>query len=391
MLHILLLILKIIGIVLLVILGLLLAAVLLVLLVPLRYRLNGSWHGGPAGQVRVTWLLHAVSLLAAYENGLDITAKLFGFTVFHSAAAEGGETDEAVEDIDSQDADAAGWQEDEVEGTKRPVGWQEEGTDGTNWSADEADMDIDIPDDGEPVNATSLEMDDGSGMEGGVESVAEEVAEAIDNQDADAAGLQEEGADGAKQPVNEAEVIDISRQPTLEEQLRQDEADSEDASFGDTDLNEDALSGGIDFIDRIEDIFDRIGEKLEWADKKRRWIERFLEDPKNQKTIRLVWRQAKAMLCHILPRKAAGQVTFGFDDPAMTGNVLAACSVLFAMYGTQLTVTPDFENKVIDGDLQLQGRICIGTLAARTVRVMIDRNLWRMIKKVRKFLESGGK
>ena len=65
MLHILLLILKIIGIVLLVILGLLLAAVLLVLLVPLRYRLEGSWHGEPAGKVRVTWLLHAVSVLAS--------------------------------------------------------------------------------------------------------------------------------------------------------------------------------------------------------------------------------------------------------------------------------------------------------------------------------------
>lgn len=361
MLHILLLILKIIGIVLLVILGLLFAAVLLVLLVPLRYRLNGSWHGGPAGQAQVTWLLHAVSVLAAYENGLDITAKLFGFTVFHSAAAEDGETDEAVEDIDRQAADAVGWQEDEVDGTKRSVGWQEEGTDGTNWSADEADMDIDMPDDGEPVSAMSLETDADSDAEDG-----------------------EGNAD-------EAEVIDISRQPTLEEQLRQDEADSEEASSGGIDRIEEALFGDIDLIDRIEDIFDRIGEKLEWADKKRRWIERFLEDPKNQKTIRLVWRQAKAMLCHILPRKAAGQVTFGFDDPATTGNVLAACSVLFAMYGTQLTVTPDFENTVIDGDLQLQGRIRIGTLAARTVRVLIDRNLWRMIKKVRKFLESGGK
>ena len=61
------------------------------------------------------------------------------------------------------------------------------------------------------------------------------------------------------------------------------------------------------------------------------------------------------------------------------------------MYGTELTVTPDFGNAVIDGDLRLKGRVRAGTLAVRAVRVLIDRNLWRMIKQVRKFLESGGK
>ena len=89
MLHILLFILKIIGIVLLAALGLLLAALLLVLLVPVRYRLDGSWHGSPAGKVRVTWLLHAVSVLVSYENGLEIGAKLLGFSVFHTASGEG--------------------------------------------------------------------------------------------------------------------------------------------------------------------------------------------------------------------------------------------------------------------------------------------------------------
>ena len=389
MLHILLLILKIIGIVLLVILGFLLAAVLLVLLVPLRYRLDGSWHGGPAGQVRVTWLLHAVSVLAAYENGLDITAKLFGFTVMHTAF--GGE---------SEGADEAGEQENGPDGTPRPAdeadmsdgdgaaadmsdgdGAAADTPDGDGAAADMSDGDetvadmpdgngaeADIADDGETVGAMSLET---SGGAGAADGAAEDTFEAA----GDVCGAAEpETADpGAEEPI--AEGIDVSALPDLDEQLRQDEAEPDDT----------------DLIDRIEEIFDRIGEKLEWADRKRRWVERFLEDPKNRKTIRLVWRQATAILKHILPQKAAGQVTFGFDDPATTGKALAACSVLYAMYGTELTVTPDFGNAVIDGDLRLKGRVRAGTLAVRAVRVLIDRNLWRMIKQVKKFLESGGK
>ncbi len=382
MLHILLLILKIIGIVLLVILGLLLAAVLLVLLVPLRYRLEGSWHGEPAGKVRVTWLLHAVSVLASYENGLDITAKLFGFTVLHSAS--GGEAND--------EASEAGEWDDEIDG------------------------EADIADDGGIVSAASLETDNGAAniagdlsgtvdAAGAADSTVEDTSGIADSADAadstagdssgtaDSADAADSTAEDSSGTVDSAYVadsqdkditegIDISQLPTLEEQLRQDENEHNPPG---TEESSD------DIIDKIESIFDRIGEKLEWADRKRRWIEHFLEDPKNQKTIRLVLRQAEAMIRHILPQKATGQITFGFDDPATTGNLLAACSVLYALYGTKLTITPDFENAVIDVDLQMKGRIRVGALAARAIRVLIDRNLWRMIKQVRKFLESGGK
>ena len=380
MLHILLLILKIIGIVLLVILGLLLAAVLLVLLVPLRYRLEGSWHGEPAGKVRVTWLLHAVSVLASYENGLDITAKLFGFTVLHSAS--GGE--------ENEEAGEAGEWDDEIDG------------------------EADIADGDEIVSVTSLETDNGAAGAAEVSPGTADSADAADSAAGDTSGTINaagtangtagdtheaassvdnvtenisETADSAHMADSQTEEtitegIDISQLPTLEEELRQDENEHNPPG---------AEESSDDIIDKIENIFDRIGGKLEWADRKRRWIERFLEDPKNQKTIRLVWRQAKAMIRHILPQKASGQITFGFDDPATTGSVLAACSVLYALYGTELTITPDFENAVIDGNLQMKGRIRAGALAVRTVRVLIDRNLWRMIKKVRKFLESGGK
>ena len=83
MLHLILGILKVIGIILLVLLGLVLLAILVLLFVPVRYRLSGKKEAelleGAAG---VSWLLHLVSLTAEYkEKQLAVKLKLFGIPV----------------------------------------------------------------------------------------------------------------------------------------------------------------------------------------------------------------------------------------------------------------------------------------------------------------------
>ena len=74
-------ILKIIGIILLVILGLALFLLLTVLLVPVRYRGAGSWHEKPEGQIKVTWLLHILSVQASYLETLELSVRIFGIRI----------------------------------------------------------------------------------------------------------------------------------------------------------------------------------------------------------------------------------------------------------------------------------------------------------------------
>ena len=64
----LLLILKIIGIILLILLGLILLILAVVLFVPVRYQVSGSIGEKTTVRIAVTWLLHAVSWRAAYEE-----------------------------------------------------------------------------------------------------------------------------------------------------------------------------------------------------------------------------------------------------------------------------------------------------------------------------------
>ena len=79
MVHILLLILKIIGIILLIIAGLLLLAVITVLFVPVRYRILADYHGHFKGKLHVGWLFNLLRINMSYDKESDIRVKALFF------------------------------------------------------------------------------------------------------------------------------------------------------------------------------------------------------------------------------------------------------------------------------------------------------------------------
>lgn len=87
MLHIILLILKIIGIVLAVVLGMLFLVLISVLFVPVRYRVRAERQEGDDSPpvevyVKVTWLLHLVNVLVRYPGRVAVRVRIFVFTLF---------------------------------------------------------------------------------------------------------------------------------------------------------------------------------------------------------------------------------------------------------------------------------------------------------------------
>lgn len=84
MVHILLLILKIIGIILLIIAGLLLLAVITVLFVPVRYRILADYHGHFKGKLHVGWLFNLLRINMSYDKECDIMVKALFFTLYDS-------------------------------------------------------------------------------------------------------------------------------------------------------------------------------------------------------------------------------------------------------------------------------------------------------------------
>ncbi len=380
MLHIIGVILKIIGIVLLTVLGLLLAVLLLALLVPVRYRLSGSYHEKPAGGVDVSWLFRAVVLSVTYEDGLMIAAKLLGRKVFQTGGAEAeDEAEEWTEDAWDEAEDALREAADGGEKTAENASGAENTDPADAGARSQGQELLELPDvvkDGDGGRPA------GEGSEGPELQATELDRPAGESSKAGRAA--DESADGLSAKDETAEEHPGESGPEI--RAGETGAQGEDRTEEESQVSA-AEEPGLE--DRIEALFSKISEKLKWAEGKRRWGMRFINDSRNRKVFALLWRQVKALLRHVLPRKARGRLVLGFEDPAVTGQVLAACSVFYALYGDDLTVTPDFEDPVIDGELEIKGRVRLGVIAVLAARVLIDRNFWRMIKQVRRFLAKG--
>ena len=115
MLSTLLFILKIICIAVLAILGLVLFAVLLMLFVPVRYRLSCSYKEDFTARVKITWLLHILSVLATYDHSLELSIKLFGFPLGKGKRG-GGEEEEPENGAEGDGEKDGGFGKQEREG-----------------------------------------------------------------------------------------------------------------------------------------------------------------------------------------------------------------------------------------------------------------------------------
>ena len=137
----LLLILKIIGIILLILLGLILLILAVVLFVPVRYQVSGSIGEKTTVRIAVTWLLHAVSWKAAYEEeGFSSQLRIFGIARSGKKPddAESGEDDREDGAEESEECSAA----DDIHAAQRADGPQADGeqkTDGTPADGEQRD------------------------------------------------------------------------------------------------------------------------------------------------------------------------------------------------------------------------------------------------------------
>lgn len=92
---------------------------------------------------------------------------------------------------------------------------------------------------------------------------------------------------------------------------------------------------------------------------------------------------------HIVkPAKLEGEIHFGFDDPAMTGETLGALACVLPLYQNYLTIYPDFENACLDGYLRGKGKIYLGAIGLLLLKILWNKNLIKVTKKVQTIIEA---
>jgi hypothetical protein len=74
----------------------------------------------------------------------------------------------------------------------------------------------------------------------------------------------------------------------------------------------------------------------------------------------------------------------GLKSSADTGMMLGKIAAFYPMYGRWLTIEPDFYNKVIEGDIDIKGRIYLFRVVGPVLRMALTRDFWRTYKLAKK-------
>ena len=112
------------------------------------------------------------------------------------------------------------------------------------------------------------------------------------------------------------------------------------------------------------------------------WWKEFLGNEKTKAAISLVWKDAKGLIRHVLPTKVEGQVTFGCDDPSITGTVLAVLGMTFPFHQNRIQVTPLFDGEnQLTGNISLKGRIYGIMFVKAALEIYINKNVKYVINR----------
>ncbi len=132
---------------------------------------------------------------------------------------------------------------------------------------------------------------------------------------------------------------------------------------------------------KLKFFFHRICDTLKTVKDKKEKLQAWVSNKENQKTMKLFLRQLKKLIRHILPRRGKGDVTFGFDDPYMTGQILTYASVIYPFCHKHLNLYPVFDQAVFKAEGNFRGRVRIGTVLAVGGRMLLHKNFRVLLKK----------
>lgn len=138
---------------------------------------------------------------------------------------------------------------------------------------------------------------------------------------------------------------------------------------------------------RVLELPFRLLEKLEQKIQAGRRLKRKWESVKKffrSKMFREALLHAKKEVLYFLkkaaPKKVTGTVRFGFNDPALTGETLGILGMIYGKLPKDLSIQPDFEQEILQGDVRMKGSFQAVTAAGIALRLFRDQNLRKTIR-----------
>lgn len=313
MLHILLSLLKIIGIFLLILFCILLFLIVAVLAAPVTYELSGDWKGTMQLQGRIRWLYRIVGISICMENMQpQVRVSFFGHVPGSGKKKKSGEDRQeysaeepfSEEELFTENRTGTEKLFPEVspecpEPEKVPVSEKTDSEEGAN-----------LPEKQEPRDLPDSEIEN-----------CEDLPDSADEPDMD-------------------RLLDEELQRAEKEKKSADRRKKAGKKRMETENSEERNS----LSDMVNRVLDFINEPSV-----RRLLSRF------QKSICHIFR-------HLRPSRLQIQARVGTDDPALTGKIMELAAVLYAFYQENIQITADFDEKVLEAGFFVKGWLVPGYL-----------------------------
>ena len=347
MLHILLFILKIIGILLLSILGLILLILALVLLVPVRYRagLQMRTIADYSADGKVSWLLGLICLTGGYDGEqVKLDIRIFGHSLLHKKPKKQKKRRKKPPKRPTEEQPAA-----------RKIQAEKEEIEPENTECAPI-VEQDWPEQDEKTSVQEISVAE----DGGTDADEAEISD-IEDGGTDADEVEQTSGTHEKNHIWQKLRNRFRRLSRLPSQIRQ-----KASSIGHTWQN----------LSKRKEHLQSTVEKYHSF-----WNRTCTQAAKDH-----ILKEVKYLLRHILPRKLEGILTFGFEDPATTGQVLGILCVLAVFTGNHLEVNGNFEGKMLEGDVSIKGHVRLCHMAKSAISLLIDKNIRKTIKEFRRLM-----
>ena len=99
----------------------------------------------------------------------------------------------------------------------------------------------------------------------------------------------------------------------------------------------------------------------------------------------------KKLLNHIKPRHVKAVIEYGSGDPASTMKVYGYYCMIYPFYGKKIKFTPDMENKVLNLNATLSGRVQMIQMLFFGWKLFADRNFRKLVRLIMREVKRRGR
>jgi hypothetical protein len=136
---------------------------------------------------------------------------------------------------------------------------------------------------------------------------------------------------------------------------------------------------------RLKSLIDQIRQlpvKVHSCTDKVSALQNVISDERNKLAISLIWDEIKYLLSHFRFRRFESDITFSLGDPALTGQVLGALSMIPVLYQKKTGIYPDFtsDDIYVKGIFLIKGRARLIHVLMSFIRLIRVKEVRRLIK-----------